>query len=265
MRTQIATVPPANPFSSSDHREYLLQWFEQRFAVLDRDFDAIIATHLRDGSSAAWYEDVAQAFEEIEEFDLAIFWTHRALLFDRGYRAQTAANNWWTLLESHKPEELPFAARLIFDRWPNAYAGTRLIERAGQDNLPHVTATLASNPDELITFQLETLDDPALAWASATASDRVSAWVWEKLADAYFAVDPVASLEVQLRLIAATLTEANTRKYRPAAFELKKLRKVAKKASPQALALVDQAILELRKTYKRRPSFLAALDRAKLP
>lgn len=79
LRAEIASTPPANPLSSYDHREFLLQWFDQRLAVLDKDFDAIIATHLREGTVAAWYEDVAQAFEEIGEVDLAIFWAHRAL------------------------------------------------------------------------------------------------------------------------------------------------------------------------------------------
>lgn len=265
LRTEITSTPPANPLSSYDHREFLLQWFEQRLAVLDKDFDAIIATHLRDSTVAAWYEDVAQAFEEIGEVDLAIFWARRALLFDHGHQARTAAGRWWRLLEAHQPEELPFAARLIFDRWPNADAAAHLIARTGNESVGHVLTTLESNPDELIRFQLDTLDDPGLAWQTAQDLGGISDWVWGKLARDYFAIDPIASLEVQLRLIATSLTEANTRRYQPAARELKKLRQDARKASPEAAALVDQAITDLRETYKRRPSFLAALDRAKLP
>ena len=271
LRAEIAATPPAGPGFSYDHREFLLRWFEQRLAVLDRDFNAIVATHLREGKVAAHYEDVAAAFEEIGEVDQAIFWAHRALLFDHGHQARTAAGRWWRLLESHQPKELPAAAQLIFDRWPNSDSAARLVGLNGVELVGHVQIALADKPDDLIRFQLDTLEDPRLAWQTAhrfagrTDWVQVSNGVWGKLAEAYFAVDPTAALQVQLELVAAPLAVAKTSLYRPAARDLKKLRQSAQKVSPEAATMVDQTIGDLRETYKRRPSFLAALDRAKLP
>lgn len=265
LHLEIATTPGANPQYSYDHREFLAQWFDQRFAVLDRDLEAIIATHLRDAKVAAWYEDVAGAFEEIGEVDLAISWAHQAMLFDRGHQARTAARRWWRLLEAHQPQELSGAARLIFDRWPTAEAAAHLVALTGEALVDYVQSVLAKIPDDLIAFQLDTLDAPKLAWHTAQGLEGLSNGTWDKLAQAYFVIDPLAALEIQLKLIDATLTEANTRRYRPAALELKKLRQAAIKVSPEAGALVDQGIRDLRATYNRRPSFLAALDRAKLP
>ncbi|XBH20437.1 hypothetical protein V5R04_09270 [Jonesiaceae bacterium BS-20] len=264
-REQIAATPLSDGPYSYDHREFLAEYLEQRLAVLDKDFDAIVTTHLREGKVAAHVEDVAEAFEEIGELELAITWAHRALLFDRGHQAAQAANRWWRLLGQQRPEELPGAARLLFDRWPNSTSAARLVENAGVEPVSHIMDVLQQFPDALVRFQLDTLADPKLAWETAHQLELVSAWVWKDLAKAYFPTDPVASIEVQLQIISANLTEAKTSKYRPAALELKELRKAANQASAQALTAVDQGIAELREKYNRRPSFLAALTRARLP
>lgn len=260
----IATPLDAGPYSF-DHREFLAGYFERRLAVLDKDFDAIVTTHLREGKAAVHLEEVAEAFEEIGEIDLAIFWAHRALLFDRGHQSARAGNRWWRLLEQQQPEALPGAARLLFDRWPDTTSAARLVEHAGSEAVSHILKTLEQFPDALIRFQLDTLADPKLAWETAQQLDTVSDWVWGVLAKEYFPINPVASVEVQLRIISVDLTQAKTSKYRPAAAELKELRKAASKASAHALTVVDQGIAELREKYKRRPSFLAALNSARLP
>ncbi len=51
---------------------FTLDWNAQRLAVFDHDVDAIIRTHARDRKVAPWFEDTAEAFEEIGEVDLAI-------------------------------------------------------------------------------------------------------------------------------------------------------------------------------------------------
>ncbi|WP_341827857.1 hypothetical protein QEU97_04985 [Trueperella pyogenes] len=65
---------PAHSFISA---EYAVTHLEQRFAVLDKDIDAIIAAHVRDGKVAAWYRDAAKALAEIGEYDLAITWASK--------------------------------------------------------------------------------------------------------------------------------------------------------------------------------------------
>jgi hypothetical protein len=248
-----------------DNREHLLIWFDQRFAVLDRDVEAIIRTHLRDGRVAAWFEDVAEAFEEIGRDDLAIEWAERATLFDHGHQSRRAADFWWRLLSTHRPVDLPGAARTIFDRWPNAGTGARLIESVGHDAVDDVQTALESQPRELVRFQLETLGDIRTAWQTAHQLALPDGQLWSQLAKAYLSIDPTASIRVQLQLVAASLEVADTRKYRPAARELSKIRASALTAGLEALAEVDDLLGDLRERYRRRPSLLAALDRANLP
>ena len=71
--------------------------------------------------------------------------------------------------------------------------------------------------------------------------------VWWSLAQEYQAVDVVAALGVQVRVVAESLVVTNQRRYRPAAADLGRLCRVAREAgSAEALALVDGAIAELR-------------------
>jgi hypothetical protein len=45
----------------------VIEWNARRLAALDRELDAIIRTDARDRKVAAWLEDTAEAFEEIED------------------------------------------------------------------------------------------------------------------------------------------------------------------------------------------------------
>ena len=51
------------------HEWFTLDWNARRLAVLDRDVDAIIRTHARDRSVAAWLQDTAEAFNEVGQTD----------------------------------------------------------------------------------------------------------------------------------------------------------------------------------------------------
>ncbi len=247
-----------------DHRDHVLRWFDQRFAVLDHDIEAIIRTHLRDGRVAAWVEDVAEAFEEIGRDDLAIEWAERAALFDHGPHARRAADRWWRLLATHRPLELPRAAHTVFDRWPNASTGARLLEIVGRGAIDHVQATLESRPTDLSRFQLETLLDVGVAWHSAHRLGVSDSRLWTDLAAAYLPIDPVAAIAVQLRLVAESVEVADSSRYSSAARELSRIRASAV-AHPDALAAVDALLADLRDRYRRRPSLMGALDRARLP
>lgn len=264
-----AEIPPSDQevqIPRYDHREFLIRWFDKRFAVLNHDIEAIIRTHLRDGRVAAWHEDVAEAFEEVAEFGLAIEWAERATMFGSGHQSQRAADRWQRLLSEHRPLDLTRAVHIIFERWPTAGTAARLVGSSGSDVVDEVQATLESRPAELVRFQLDTLGDARLAWGTATRLDLTDGSLWSDLAAAYLPIDPVAAIRVQVSLVEGSLMEANTRKYRPAARELGKIRKSAVAATGTgALALVDTAITALRERYKRRPRLITALDQARLP
>ena len=130
-----AELPPQNSTehpSSYEPNTFLVEWFDQRFSVLDRNFDAIIRTHLRDGSVAAWHENVAKAFEEIGEVDLAIEWAQHATMFSLGHQSQSAARRWLRLLGEYRRDSLPDAAQVVFERWPTSENAARLVETVGE-------------------------------------------------------------------------------------------------------------------------------------
>ncbi len=112
--------------SPHSHEWFTLEWNARRLAVLDRDIDAIIATHARDRRVAAWLQDTAQAFEEIGRPDLAIEWAKRATDFNDGHQSRRAADYWCELLDQHRPHESLQARLLVFRRWPSATTAAHL-------------------------------------------------------------------------------------------------------------------------------------------
>ena len=155
------------------HTRFVLDWNEQRLAVLDRDIEAIIRTHARDRRVAAWLEDTAKAFEEIGEIDLAIDWAKQAAHFDSGHQAKTAAQTWCRLLAEHRPAELVEARLTVFRRWPTSGHAAEVREAAGRDWDQHreeVMDGLADRPWESVAFALHSLKDAELAWNLAHVS-----------------------------------------------------------------------------------------------
>ena len=248
------------------HERWVLDWNDRRFAVLDRDIDAIIRTHARDRRVAAWLHDTAQAFEEMGEIDLAIDWAHQATNHDSGHQALKAAAYWCDLLASHRPAELLAARHEVFRRWPSATTATRLHRAAGTswpDLHDEVIATLATRPDQSVLFSISTLNDPRLAWEQAHALGLDNDRVWVELAKAYEKIDPLAVLPVHQRLVEHELVTADAQHYRLAARRLATMRKLA--AGTEQASEVDAFIAGLRETHRRRPRLQQEFDRARLP
>lgn len=261
----VPSADPADGFADSHHR-FMVEWFAQRFAVLDRDVEAIIRTHALDGRVAVRFTHTSEAFEEIGRFDLAIEWAQKAATFDRGLQAAQAEGRWMRLLREHDPAGLEEAARILFDRRPTAGTGGRLVAVVGDAAVPEVEAALSAQPEELSRFQLDAMGDPARAWRTAQDADLRSAFLWRDLANAYLPIDPVAALPCLVELVEWDLEDANTRKYRPAAKELVRIRTAAlASGDSRAVAIVDDGVAWIRDAYRRRPSLVAALDRARLP
>jgi len=65
--------------------------------MLDHDVEAIIRTHAKNRRVAAWFEDTAEAFEEIGEIDLAIEWARQGMEFDLGHQSLKVADYWCNL------------------------------------------------------------------------------------------------------------------------------------------------------------------------
>ncbi len=248
------------------HARFTLKWNAQRLAVLDRDVDAIIATHARDRKVAAWFTDTAVALAEIDRINLAIDWAEQGADFDRGHQAQQAGHYWCELLASHRPDEELAARHEVFRRWPSADTAARLHACAGDawpDCHDEVLERLSSSPRQAVLFVLQTLRDTESAWRLAHSLNLKDSDTWSRLTTEYEKINPLAVLPVLTDLVVNELTEAGARHYQVAARRLKRMRQLA--AGTDQQLEIDRLILELRETHRRRPRLQCEFDRAGLP
>ncbi|WP_309080674.1 DUF6880 family protein [Zhihengliuella sp.] len=248
------------------HERFLLQWNAQRLAVYDRDVEAIVRTHLRDGRAAAWFTETAAALEEIEAYDDAITWVRRGAEFDRGFQAHRAAAQWCQLLAEHRPDELLDARQWMFDRWPNSEQAAALHQVAGArwpEFAEQVMQRLSSTPKEAVLFVYRGLGDVERAWNLAHELNLSDLRVWDMLVEDYQQVDPLAVLPVLREIVSDFLVAADARNYQEAARRLARMRRLARETE-QATS-VDDFILELREEHRRRPRLQREFDVAELP
>ena len=248
------------------HERWVLEWNDRRLAVLGHDIEAIIRTHAKDRKVAAWFQDTAEAFEEIGEIDLAIDWARQALDIGPWHQSLKAADYWCKLLEEHRPGEVLEARLLVFHRWPSSTTAARLHQAAGRtwpDYRDEVVASLSASPRDAVLFALLTLKDTRFAWNLAHSLGLDSEHTWSELAKAYEKVDPLAVLPILTRLVENELVEAGAQHYRIAARQLAKMRKLA--AGSDKAAEVDELVAELRESHLRRPRLQQEFDRAGLP
>jgi tetratricopeptide (TPR) repeat protein len=266
-----ATLGPkpseAERWSVPDRYEWwVLDWNDQRLAILDRDVDAIIRTHARDRKVAAWLQDTAQAFEEIGDIERAIDWARQATDHSPSHQALRASDYWCQLLAQHRPGELVAARRAVFSRWPSSSTAASLYRdaaRAWPELRDEVLSTLAEHPDQAVTFALSTLKDPHLAWELSAGLRPEDLHVWADLAEAYGAIDPIAVMPIHRLLVEHELEHADAKYYRRAAKRLAKMRTLA--AGTEQADAVTAFIAELRDIHRRRPRLQQEFDRARLP
>jgi hypothetical protein len=248
------------------HTRFLLEHNARRLAVLDRDIDAIIATHARDRKVAAWLHQTAQALAEIGETDLAIDWAKQAADFDGGHQSLDAARYWCELLAQHQPDAELTARLEVFRRWPSSSTAAQLHRSAGQGWPVHrdeVLDTLAHSPRDAVLFALHHLGDVELAWILAHTLELTDTRTWSGLTDAYEQIDPLGVLPAMQDLVVADLRDADARGYRQAARRLRRMRKLT--AGTDRAAEVDNLIGALRAEHQRRPRLQREFDQAGLP
>lgn len=248
------------------HERFVLDWNDQRLAILDRDIEAIIRTHARDRKVAAWLEDTARAFDEIGEIDLAVDWAKQATDHDRGHQALHAGEYWCQLLARHRPEQLLSARLEVFRHWPTSSTAARLYQAAGgswSDYSAEVFTALARDPWHAVVFSLHHLHDPGLAWRQAHELGLEDDRAWSDLVTAYEPIDPAATLPIHRRLVEHDLEHAGAQHYQHAAHRLVRMRRIA--TNTGHLAEIDAYIAALRDLHRRRPRLQHEFDKARLP
>ena len=186
------------------HTRFALDWNARRLAVLDRDVEAIIATHARDRAVPRWLHDTAEALAEIDRPDLAIDWAKQATDHGNGHQSLQAADYWCALLAEHRPEQVLAARWAVFDRWPTSSTASHLHQAAGADwpsYRDQVLDRLSSRPRDAVLFALLTLNEPELAWDLAHELNLTDADAWHRVLKEYEQLDPVATLPVHTRLV----------------------------------------------------------------
>lgn len=260
-------MPDSQLWSMPDrHERWVLAWNDRRLAVLDHDLEAIIRTHAKDREVAAWFQETAEAFEEIGQIDLAIDWAREALDVGPWHQSLKAADYWCELLAEHRPGELLEGRLAVFRHWPSSTTAARLHKAAGT-SWPRfhdeVVTTLSTSPRDAVLFALRSLNDLEFAWNLAQSLGLDDDRTWSELATAYEAVDALAVLPVLTRLVENELTEAGAQHYRIAARRLAHMRKLA--VGTDQAAHVDELIADLRETHRRRPRLQSEFDGARLP
>jgi hypothetical protein len=251
---------------SDDRVRHVLDHNARRLAVVDRDVQAIIATHVRDRRVAAWLQEAAEALEEIGESDLAIEWAKRATDFDDGRQAAKAAGYWCDLLARHRPDDELVARLEVFRRWPSSSTAGQLHRAAGTAWPAHrdeVLDTLAKSPRDAVIFAMDHLGDVVLAWTLAHNLGLIDKQTWGRLADAYETLDPIGVLPVLTGLVRADLVDTDARAYKHAARRLRRMRRLA--AGTDKATKVDDLIASLREEYRRRPRLQQEFDQVGLP
>lgn len=253
--------------TSNGHAWFVLEETERRLAVHDHDVAAIIRTHARDQRVPAWLVDTSDALAEIGQIDAAIEWAKRAADHPRvSHQAIEGGERWCELLAEHRPDELLQARLTVFRRWPDATHAARLHRAAGEawpQMRREVMSALAADPREAVNFALTTLEDPTLAWRLAHDLVPSDDETWLRVAGAYEAVDPLATLSIYSMIAANTLVAADARAYRHGARTLARVRDLA--AGTEREGEVADLITELRETHRRRPRLQKEFDRAGLP
>lgn len=245
---------------------FTLDWNAKRLAILDRDIDAIVRTHVGDRKVAAWFHQTAEAFEEIGEYDLAIDWARQATQFNLGHQSVKASRYWTKLIDEHHPADSLDTRAFIFRRWPNSGTAAELFRASGTawpTYRDEVLQALSRQPYEAVIFTLNTLHDPRAAWVLAHDLSLDSDRGWATLIDAYERIDALAVIPIHERLVRTELSNTGAEHYRRAGRRLARMRSLV--AGTLSAALVDALIADLREEHKRRPRLQQEFTRAGLP
>ena len=266
IRQHTTDSPQYERMAQARHVWSVVAHARRRLAVADRDVAAIIATHGGDGTRAYQLEDVAKALTEIGETDRAIEFARRAAFVERGWQAERAARLWCELLAEREPGEELAARWEVFERWPNAANASALRRAAGDgwaDLQEPVLAKLSADAGAYVGFLLRELGDTRRAWHEAQRLGVRDADTWTRLVDAYAPIDAAAVLPVLEGLVESDLEVTGVQAYRAAVRRLKQLHKLALGAGKTVEARAFTA--RIREENRRRPRFLAELDRSRLP
>ncbi len=252
-------------------RSFAERYSRQRLAIIDRDVPALIEELGGDLSSPHQFSRVVEAMLELDDPDAALEWAQRGIAETDGWQVAKLYDLAASILSDRGEDDGVFRLRLqhhqrmpsgstyrslrtaaeVTGRWSDVRSDARELLEARSPG-DYIDALLADH-------------DTAEAWTAAMSN---AAWQlddrqWERLAAERESDDPAAAFDVYLRLADSALQAANRNAYRTAVRHLQAAGRCASRANLDAA--LHQHMVNLRNVHRRRPTFIAMLDKAKLP
>ncbi|MGH8776998.1 MAG: hypothetical protein ACRDWI_18240 [Jiangellaceae bacterium] len=248
---------------------FAAKYAAERLAVIDRDVDRLVELLGGDLSAPHQFFRVAEAMVELGQVEDALGWARRGIADTNGWQVAKLYDLAAGLLADRgELDEVVELRRHHHDRLPSAstYATLQTAARSTdtwEAEVGPARAALAErNPAGLIDTLIAD-GEPDEAWSVATACDReLSSSQWLRLAEAREPTAPTEALAVYLRLADEVLVDTDKRAYRDAVRHLKAARRAATAADQSAN--FTEHLTGLRERNRRRPSFMAMLDKAGL-
>ena len=255
---------------SASPRSFAARYAHERLAILDGDIDELVRLLGGDLSGAHQFQRVAEAMVELDRPDLALDWATRGIEKTSGRQIANLYDLACKLhVESGAPSEALRLRRAHHERTPSGSTYGALRSAAGECDAWHLERDAARQALERLdrrAFVSVLLDDgdDELAWEAAggCGSDEIDQDLLLRLADRRQLSHPAEALMVYTRAVDAILIETDRRAYRRAVQILKQAR-VAAHAAGETDAFTAN-VARLREVHRRRPTFIATLDKARL-
>lgn len=252
-----------------DFPSFAAKYAAERLAIIDRDVDRLIELLGGDLSSPHQFQRVAEALVELGQAGEALRWARRGIAETSGWQVAKLYDLAADLLtDASDLDEVMVLRRHHHERTPSASTYAKLQVASGavgswSVEVDRARAVLAEGDPAGYIDALLADGDGDEAWSVATASDHeLLASQWLRLADARESTAPSDSMAVYLRLADDAFLQTDKRAYRDAIRHLKAARRAATAAYRSAE--FDEYLAEIRERNRRRPSFMAMLDKAGL-
>jgi len=257
-------------FEAGGGDSFAAKYARERLAVLDGDTETLVGLLGGDLSRPYQFIRVAEAMAELGRDDDVLSWATRGIaetsgwqvaqLYDLAVGIHTRRGEGREVLRLRREQHqrMPSSSTYSLLRSAAEVCGVWAAER------PAARAVLAKHDLGGLVDVLLADGEPEAAWQVPQAHP---AWDpgpqrWMRVAEAREASAPVDALDVYLRLADLELETTGKAAYVRAVAILKKAAQAARAADRQGAFAAHLAAL--RETHRRRPTFIAVLDRARL-
>jgi uncharacterized Zn finger protein len=242
----------------------------ERFAILDRDTDAVVRLLVGDLTTPYQFIRVTEAMRELGLDDEALAWAKRGLAQTSGWQVAQLYDLACAVHDARdEPLDVLALRRAQHERMPSSstYRALRMAAEALdawplEQEAARVTLQRA-DPRGFVDALLGD-DEVELAWTEAAAApdDALGSDLRLRLAERSERDRPADALAVYQRIADEVLERADRRAYRSAARILQRARAAAQTAGE--LDAFGEHLTRLRERHRRRPTLIAILDKANL-